>query len=298
MKPTLIVLAAGMGSRYGGLKQIDPVGPHGEVVLDYSVYDAIRAGFGRVVFIIRRDLEDAFRSALGTRYEGKIEVSYVFQELDALPEGFELPPSRVKPWGTAHALWCCRNAVHEPFAVINADDFYGARSFQLLGECLRGMADAANRYAMVGFELGRTLSPFGSVSRGVCQTNEKGELVEVTETHGIQLKDGRIDSDGSSIPLKADTPVSMNTWAFSVDFLAYCDSALKAFLSNLSNPEKEEVYIPFIVDDLIQQQEVVVKMLPCDEQWMGVTYPDDKPAVERGIQELIQEGIYPEALWG
>ena len=298
VKPTLVVLAAGMGSRYGGLKQIDPIGPAGEVVLDYSVYDAIEAGFGKVVFIIRKDIEQDFRDALESNYEGKIEIAYAFQSGEDLPEGYSVPEGRTKPWGTTHATLACRDIVNEPFAVINADDFYGKTSFKILADWLMENADKPNLYSLVGFTLEKTLSEHGSVSRGVCKVVD-GLLVEVEECHeierkgdGIQLRrtEGMDTANGSEV-------VSMNMWGFTPGVFKLMMDNFSAFLDGMPDPMKSEYLIPTIVQDLINDGTIKVEALTSQEQWFGVTYTEDKPAVVASVQKLIDDGVYPASLW-
>ena len=308
MHPTLLVLAAGMGSRYGGLKQIDPVGPSGETVLDYAVLDALRAGFGRVVFIIRRDFEEVFRTQIGTKYAGRIAVDYVFQALDALPEGFTPPPGREKPWGTGHAVWCARDAICEPFAVINADDFYGADSFARLGRFLTGPAASARGFdpmsghrvprslaapfAMVGFKLANTLSEHGSVARGICTAGPDGKLVSIVEHTGIlpeEIGPGKKYS-GAEI-------ASLNCWAFTPALFAGLDAQLRTFLAERGREPKAEFYLPAAVSAMIQQGTATVQVLPTDSSWFGVTYREDKPRVVASIATLVQAGQYPAKLF-
>jgi len=308
MHPTLLVLAAGMGSRYGGLKQIDPVGPSGETVLDYAVFDALRAGFGRVVFIIRRDFEAVFRTQIGAKYAGRIAVDYVFQALDALPEGLTPPPGREKPWGTGHAVWCARDAIREPFAVINADDFYGAHSFAQLGRFLTGPAAAtrgfdpmsghrvpatlAAPFAMVGFKLANTLSEHGAVARGICAAGPDGKLVSIVEHTGIlpeEIGPGKKYS-GAEI-------ASLNCWAFTPALFAGLDAQLRTFLAERGREPKAEFYLPAAVSAMIQQGTATVQVLPTDSSWFGVTYREDKPRVVASIATLIQAGQYPAKLF-
>lgn len=308
MHPTLLVLAAGMGSRYGGLKQIDPVGPSGETVLDYAVFDALRAGFGRVVFIIRRDFEEVFRTQIGAKYAGRIAVDYVFQALDALPEGFTPPSGREKPWGTGHAVWCARDAIREPFAVINADDFYGADSFAQLSRFLTGPAAAARGFdpmsghrvpatlaapfAMVGFKLANTLSEHGAVARGICAAGPDGKLVSIVEHTGIlpgEIGPGKKYS-GAEI-------ASLNCWAFTPALFAGLDAQLRTFLAERGPEPKAEFYLPAAVSAMIQQGTATVQVLPTESSWFGVTYREDKPRVVASIATLIQAGQYPAKLF-
>lgn len=302
MKPTLLVLAAGMGSRYGGLKQMDPMGPHGETVLDYSVFDAIRAGFGRVVFIIREDFAEAFRNGVGARFAGRIEVDYAFQRLDDLPEGFAVPDGRLKPWGTAHAVRAARHLVTEPFAVINADDFYGRDAYQRAADFLKQPAgvDVVAHYAMVGYPLVNTLSDHGDVNRGICTRDAAGRLTYVEEFVAIEREgDGRIRGtalDGSRREIPETTPVSMNFWAFSPALFGQLESEFTTFLTEHGDKEKSEFYIPTLVDALIRAGRADCRVLETDSQWFGVTYPDDKPHVVESIRRLIDAGEYPAPL--
>jgi hypothetical protein len=295
-KPILLVLAAGMGSRYGGLKQIDPVGAHGETIIDYSIYDAIRAGFGKIVFVIRHDIEEAFKKMVGSRFEKKIPVEYVFQELSQLPPGFSLPPNRTKPWGTGQAILLTANTIHDPFAAINADDFYGANSFRVLAEHLQsGSAD----FAMVGFTLRNTLSEFGSVARGVCRTNSAGFLESVTELTKIE-RDGTgakaAGADGKALPLTGDETVSMNMWGFTPALFGTLREGFVEFLKRQGREEKSEFYIPAAVNDIVRAGRARVKVLRSPDSWFGVTYREDRPFVVEGIRKLIVRGDYPEKL--
>jgi NDP-sugar pyrophosphorylase family protein len=297
MQPTLLVLAAGMGSRYGGLKQIDPVGPSGETVLDYAVFDAIRAGFGRVVFVIRREFEALFREKIGAHYAGRIAVDYVFQDLDALPAGCAVPAGREKPWGTGHAVWCAREAVREPFAVINADDFYGEDSFRQLARFLAAPSVAATtdgraEFALVGFRLANTLSEHGAVSRGLCATGPDGRLASITEHTGIVAADV-----GPGRSFGGDETVSMNCWGFSPRLFAGLDAQFCAFLAARTGEPKAEFYLPAAVSALIARGEAEVRVLPTASAWFGVTYREDKPRVMAAILERVRAGSYPERLF-
>ncbi len=298
-QPTLLVLAAGMGSRYGGLKQLDPVGPGGETLLDYSVYDAIRAGFGRVIFLIRRDIEADFREKIGARYAGKVAVDYAFQELGALPGGHVPPPGRTKPWGTAHAIWCAREAIATPFAAINADDFYGADAFRRIGEFLQSTSTSAHpaTFAMAGYRLDKTLSEHGTVARGICEVGADGLLRRIEELTDIARRpDGEIVSDGRI--LDGDTPVSMNFWGFTPQVFAFLGKVLSEFLARNITSEKAEHYIPTAVAEMIAAGEATVRVLATDADWFGVTYRDDRPAVVESIRRLVSGGAYPERLHG
>ena len=296
MQLTLVVLAAGMGSRYGGLKQVDPMGPAGETVLDYSVHDALRAGFGRVLFVIRRDFEAEFRASVGARFAGRVQVDYVFQALDALPEGRTLPAGRVKPWGTGHAVWCAREALAGPFAVINADDFYGAGSFARLAAFLRAAGTAKTappEFAMVGFRLANTLSEHGAVSRGVCSAGPDGLLADIEEHTGILAAEV---GTGPGARYAPDTIVSMNCWGFTPAFLPQLDACWRAFLAANGASEKAEFYLPFAVNDLLRSGAARVRLLPTEDPWFGVTYREDKPRVQAAIAALVAAGVYPSPL--
>jgi len=295
MAPTLLVLAAGMGSRYGGLKQIDPVGPSGETVLDYAVFDAQRAGFARVVFVIRRDFEALFREKIGARYAGRIEVDYVFQSLDQLPAGFAVPAGREKPWGTGHAVWCAREAVKENFAVINADDFYGADSFAQLARFLASIRHSAigvRQFSMVGFKLAHTLSEHGGVSRGVCVSDAAGNLVSTIETHGIVPTEV-----GAGRRFSGDEIVSLNCWGFTPALFAGLEAQFRGFLAAHGAEAKAEFYLPGAVSAMIARGEAAVRVLPTESAWFGITYRDDKPRVAAAIAALVQAGTYPARLW-
>lgn len=300
MKPTLIVLAAGMGSRYGGLKQLDPVGPSDEVILDYSVYDSIRAGFGKVVFVIRRDIEEAFKQQVGSKYEHRLPVEYAFQELGDLPEGFSVPEERVKPWGTVHAMLAARELVKEPFAVINADDFYGPGSFRLLAEALQDREVDSSEYVLVAYPLKNTVSPHGTVSRGVCEVSGEGQLISVEECHEIHpVAEGIQLSCGSGVEVvEGSQLVSMNTWGFTPRFFEQGMEGFTDFLKDVPDPLKSEYYIPSLVQELIDRGEGRVEVIPSGESWLGVTYPEDKAAVQEGLRKLVAQGIYPASLWG
>ncbi len=299
-KPTLLVLAAGIGSRFGGLKQIAPVGPNGEIIIDYSIFDAIRAGFDKVVFVIRRDIEADFRQAVGRRFEDLVVVDYAFQERDDLPAGYALPPDRTKPWGTAHAILAARHAIHEPFAVINADDFYGAEGYRLLHEFLAGAVATASvtpDWALVGFVLRNTLSDHGSVARGVCRCSAEGMLATVNEHLALE-RDGQAAIDPpTGTRFSGDERVSMNMWGFTPDIFEVLSTGFADFLAaNIGNP-KAEFQIPVAVDREIQDGRRRVKVLATAEAWCGVTYTADKPQVTAHIAELVGAGRYPTPLW-
>lgn len=295
MKPTLLILAAGMGSRYGGLKQIDPVGPAGQTILDYSVYDAKRAGFGKVVFIIRKDIEDDFKSVFADKFSKTIALEWVFQELDNLPEGIEPPEGRVKPWGTGHAVMMAANAIKEPFAVINADDFYGREAFEKAVDFFN-TSQKDTDYAMVAYQLKNTLSDYGTVSRGVCEADENSWLISVVENTKIAREGEQVyntDSVGAKTPLDDDTLVSMNFWCFKPTFFGQLESHFRRFIVNNVNDLKSEFYIPTVVDALINSNQARVKVLPNTGQWFGITYKEDKPLVIEKINTLTADGQYP-----
>ena len=291
--PTLLVLAAGMGSRYGGLKQLDPVGPGGETLLDYSVHDALRAGFDRVVFLIRRDIERDFRGKIGARYEGEVDVGYAFQQLDDLPGGFTPPSGRSKPWGTAHAIWCARNTIKTPFVAINADDFYGADSFRQLAGFLANVDTNAQpaTFAMAGYRLDKTLSEHGTVARGICDIVDGGLLRGVEEFTDITRRpDGTIASgDRTFAP---DTPVSMNFWGFTPQIFPLLEKTLGDFLAENDRSEKAECYIPSAVAGMITSGAATVRVLPTSADWFGVTYREDRPRVVESIAKLVAAGAY------
>jgi len=299
MKPTLFVLAAGMGSRYGGLKQIDGLGPNGETIMDYSVFDAMRAGFGKVVFVIRHDFEDDFRRVVVSKYEGKVPCEICFQSVDKLPEGYTLNPERTKPWGTNHAVLMARDIIHEPFAVINADDFYGRESFQVLADFLHSVEGKQGEYCMVGYRVCNTLSENGSVSRGICSTDENGFLTGVVERTHIEEVGRKIvfTEDGKDTVIDPMSPVSMNMWGFTPEYFQYVDEAFRAFLDAHGQELKAEFYIPTLVNDLIQAGRATCRVLDTPSRWFGVTYPEDRPQVVMKINTMIQEGIYPAKLF-
>jgi dTDP-glucose pyrophosphorylase len=301
MKPTLLVLAAGMGSRYGGLKQIDPVGPNGETIIDYSIYDAIQAGFGKVVFVIRRDIEDAFRNFLGDRLNDHIEVAFAFQELDALPEGFSVPQGRTKPWGTGHAILVAKDEVNTPCLVINGDDFYGRESFAKASEYLIAAKDETMAdYSMVAYQLCNTLSDFGSVSRGICTVSEQQHLMGVEEFTKISKTGISIthqQDDGSHHEFSGQEATSMNMFGFTPSIFEHLEKHFVAFLESRSQEEKSELYIPAVVNQLIQEKLATCTVIPTSEQWFGVTYREDREHVCSCIQKLISSGVYPEKLF-
>ncbi len=301
MPQTLVVLAAGMGSRYGGLKQIDPMGPSGETILDYSVFDALRAGFSKVVFIIRPDFEADFRNNVSSKFEHLVDVEYAFQTLDKLPSGWSVPAGREKPWGTTHAILCAADVVKENFAVINADDFYGQESYAVLNEELSGVDSFANTFSMVGFTLRNTLSDHGSVARGVCTTNENGLLTHIDEMTNLSREgSGALYTreDGSVLNLTGDEPVSMNMWGFTPRLFDHLDRVFQEFLRTSGTELKSECFIPLTVGQLITEKHVTCKVLRSNSTWFGVTYKEDKEIVQGSIAALVEKGKYPQSLWG
>ena len=305
-KPVLVVLAAGMGSRYGGLKQMDSVAGHGQSIIDYSIYDARRAGFEKVIFVIKRALEEDFRRLVGDRIARGIQVEYAFQELDDLPAGYAVPAGRKKPWGTTHAVLAARDLIRGPFAVINSDDYYGPEAFRLIYDFLSTQDEAAvpQRYAMVSYLLGNTVTDNGSVARGVCRVGEDGLLREVVEHTRIE-KDGSdacstLDGGETWVPLPGSTPVSMNFWGFQRSFVDEGEARFPEFLDRIlaENPEKGEFYLPLLVSRLIGEGKVQVRVLPSEDKWYGVTYREDKPGVVAALADMTARGLYPENLWG
>ena len=298
---TLVIMAAGMGSRYGGIKQLEPVGPSGEIIMDYSIFDAIEAGFNKVVFIIRKDLEKDFREVIGNRIEKLIQVEYVFQELDALPEGFTKPVDRTKPWGTGQAVLCCKDVVKEPFAVINADDYYGKEAFRIVNRFLNDPSYEPTQYCMAGFILGNTLSENGAVTRGVCRVNEHGVLVDIEETSGIipALDHAKAkNAAGEEIKISLNSVVSMNMWGFHPALFSTLETGFVDFLSGLGENElKKEYLLPTVVGDLVKQGKAEVKVLKTEDRWFGVTYKEDKETVVQSIRALIDQGDYPAKLF-
>ncbi len=301
MNTTLLILAAGMGSRYGGMKQVDPFGPSGETITDYSIYDALRAGFDRFVFVISPRMEEDFKSSYVKKFPSHVEVDYVIQSIDNIPEGLKLPEERKKPWGTAHAVLMAKDAIREPFAVINADDYYGQESYQIMHDFLvRTSAEVPGQYCMVGFQLQKTVSEHGSVARGVCQVNDHGFLQGMVERTKIYLKDGAIvfeDENGTIEKLDPMSTVSMNLFGFTPDFFGHLEAHFSEFIvENLQNP-KAEFFIPLAVDRLLSSGEARMSVLQTPESWFGVTYQEDKPKVLKAIRDLVDRGIYPESLW-
>ena len=312
MKPTLLLLAAGMGSRYGGLKQLDQVGPNGETIMDYSIYDAIQAGFGKIVFVIRKDFEEQFRQQVLAKYEGHIPAELVFQSLGKLPEGYTVPEGREKPWGTNHAVLMGKDVINEPFCAINCDDFYNRDAFMVIGKYLSELPEnATNQYAMVGFRIGNTLSENGTVARGICSVNEQGNLSTVVERTEIMRtsEDGQQtgsdqavrykDENGNWVAVPDNTPVSMNMWGFTPDYFVHSEEYFKAFLSDKENMEnlKAEFFIPLMVNKLITDETASVKVLDTTSKWFGVTYAADRQATVDRIQQLVDEGVYPKKLF-
>jgi hypothetical protein len=300
MKPTLFVLAAGMGSRYGGLKQLDGLGPNGETIMDYSIFDAIRSGFGKIVFVVRHSFEEDFRRIIVSKYEDHIPVEVVFQELDCLPEGFSVPEGRVKPWGTNHAVLMGKEVISEPFAVINADDFYGRHSYAVLAAELTAMEGCRNRYCMVGYRIGNTLSESGAVARGVCETNAENFLTGVVERTAVERIDGEIrftDEHGQTVTVGEDTPVSMNMWGFTPDYFQYSEDYFVEFLNANKNNLKSEYFIPLMVNELITRNKARVKVLDTTSKWFGVTYSADRQGAVDKIRALIDAGEYPSPLF-
>jgi dTDP-glucose pyrophosphorylase len=303
MKPTLFILAAGMGSRYGGLKQLDGLGPNGETIMDYSVFDAMRAGFGKVVFVIRKDFEEDFRKVVLSKYADHVQCEVCFQGIDNLPEGFTRNPERTKPWGTNHAVLMGAPVINEPFAVINCDDFYGRDSYRVMAEFLSNLPEGSkNTYSMIGFRVGNTLSESGTVSRGICGTNENNLLTSVVERTKIQRMDGEVkymDDNDEWVATPETTPVSMNFWGFTPDYFTYSEDYFKGFLADPKNMAnlKSEFFIPLLVDKLISEGTATVEVLDTTSKWFGVTYPEDRQSVVDKIQALVDAGEYPAKLF-
>ncbi|MBQ2758369.1 MAG: nucleotidyltransferase [Clostridia bacterium] len=298
---TLVIMAAGMGSRYGGLKQIDPVGANGEIILDYSVYDAAEAGFDKVIFVIKHEIEEDFKKIVHGKYDGKIKVEYAFQDINNLPEGYKVPEGRVKPWGTGHAVLSCDGMINGPFAVINADDYYGKEAFRLIYNELKNN-DNENEFCMVGFKVENTLTENGFVARGVCQTNNDGYLTDIVERTKIGIKDSKIvftEDDGETFTqLEKGSIVSMNCWGFSGMMMTELRNRFAACLErNKDNMLKCEYFLPFVVDDLLKEGKVSVKVMGTSEKWYGVTYKEDKQTVVAALKQKVTDGIYPEKLW-
>ncbi len=299
MKPTLLILAAGIGSRYGGVKQMDQIGPSGESIIDYSIFDAIRAGFGKVVFVINPKIEQEFKAIYEQRLKGKIETAYVLQEISNIPDGLQVNPERVKPWGTGHAVLVAKHLINEPFAVINADDFYGAQAFQVLGDYLKNLKNTDTQYAMVGYLLKNTLSENGSVSRGVCQVKEHLLADVVERTAIVRTPKGIVyEEDGKQIEIEENALVSMNFWGFSPRYFEQSEAYFKTFIQEHANELKAEFYIPFVVNQLIKEKKASVKVLESHDKWFGVTYQADKAVTIHQVKEFVKAGKYPANLWG
>jgi len=301
MQPTLLVLAAGIGSRYGGLKQIDPVGPSGEIILDYSIYDAVRAGFGKVVFVIRKDIECEFKQTIGNRFAGVVSVEYVFQELADLPGGYSVPRGRVKPWGTGQAILAARDVIDVPFAVINADDFYGRAGYHLVYKYLNTASDGEYAdYVMVGYALRNTLSDFGSVARGICECDNEGYVTRVAEKTTI-FRDGDaarvVEDDGSETIVSGDSLVSMNFWGVTPSIFDHLAAAFRDFMSNQGSETNSEFFIPSVVGELVERGVAKVTMLENSDAWFGVTYREDKAMVTENIQKMVDARLYPRKLF-
>ena len=299
MKPTLFILAAGMGSRYGGLKQLDGLGPNGETIMDYSVFDAMRAGFGKVVFVIRKDFEEDFRNVVLSKYADHVPCEVCFQGIDNLPEGFTRNPERTKPWGTNHAVLMAKDIIKEPFMVINADDFYGKESFEVMAKFLLDVNGQEGKYCMAGYRVGNTLSEHGTVSRGVCATDKMGFLTDVVERTAIENKNGHVvyQDNGVDVEIPFETPVSMNMWGFTPEYFTYAEEAFKAFLTENAQELKAEFYIPTLVNDMIKSGKATCQVLDTTAKWFGVTYADDRQMVVDKIQALVEAGVYPNKLF-
>lgn len=298
MKPTLMILAAGMASRYGSMKQTEGFGPHGETIMDYSIYDAIRAGFGKVVFIIRKDFAENFKATFEPKLKGKIETEYVFQEMDSFTEGFTIPSERSKPWGTAHAVLCAKDVVNEPFAVINADDFYGRNAFEKAFKFLTNECDEKT-YSLIGYELNKTLSEHGTVSRGVCDVDDRGNLVSITERTKIYKEGNEIvfEDNGEKKKVSFDSKVSMNFWCFHSSVFELTEKLFHQFLRDHINEPKSEFFIPIVADHFIKEAGGIIKVISTSSQWFGVTYKEDAPVVAKSLNQLIDKGDYPQSLW-
>jgi len=302
MHTTLLILAAGMGSRYGGMKQVEAFGPSGETITDYSIYDAVRTGFEHFVFVISPKMEEDFKTNYVKKFPANLKVDYVIQSLENLPRGFKVPVDRQKPWGTAHAVLMAKDAINEPFAVINADDYYGRKSYKIMNHFLTQTSEEApGNYCMVGFELQKTVSKHGSVARGICQMNDKGYLTGMVERTKVFLKDKEIvfeEEDGSLHSLDPKDTVSMNLFGFTPDFFSHIEENFKRFLKKNANNPKAELYIPYVVNNLLAAAKSKMTVLQTPDSWFGVTYQEDKPRVLKAIRELVDDGTYPESLWG
>ena len=299
MKPTLLILAAGMASRYGSMKQVDGFGPHGETIIDYSIFDAINAGFGKISFIIREEFAEPFKAIFEPKLKGRIETDYVYQSYDLKPFGIEKTIERAKPWGTAHAVLAARHQIHEPFCVINADDFYGADAYIKMAKFLNTEV-ADDKFSIIGYQVDKTLSDYGTVSRGVCQVDDNGNMVAINERLKVYFdKNGGVvyEEDGIEVRLPSDTQVSMNFWGFTPAVFEKTMPLFKAFVEANENNPKAEFFIPLIGDELIKSGEATFKVIPTDAKWFGVTYKEDKPIVQKCISDLVESGVYPENLW-
>lgn len=299
MKPTLLILAAGIGRRYGGFKQIDKVGPSGETIMDYSIYDALKADFGKIVFVISQDIEKEFNEIILPRFSDKVEVDYVFQETDMIPSGIQVTYERDKPWGTGHAVLVAVDKITEPFAVVNADDFYGRNSFRIIADYLV-LTESKTDFCMVGYQLDKTLSEYGNVARGVCKTDHNNFLNVVTERTNIEKLNGKIvftEKDGQQVELTGKEIVSMNLWGFKPSIFDYLENYFRKFIQKNSDNPKAEFFIPIMITELIQNKQARIKVLESGDKWFGVTYREDKPAVVRRLKELVDQGLYPESLW-
>ena len=298
MKPTLLILAAGMGSRYGGIKQMDSFGPSGETIIDYSIYDAIQSGFGKIVFIIRDDFAEAFKNIFEPKLKGKVETDYVMQEMDSFTNDFKLSTERTKPWGTAHAVLCAKDAIHEPFAVINADDFYGRDAFEKAAKFLKEEI-SPETWCIIGYQLSKTLSENGTVSRGVCQVDDDGNLVSIAERIKIYPEGNKIiyEENDAKTELPADTSVSMNFWCFHQNAFDYIQKLFQRFLQENGDKPKAEFFIPIVGDAFIKEKLGKIKVIQTSAQWFGVTYREDAPGVKQSIEALVESGAYPKKLW-
>lgn len=299
MKPTLLILAAGMASRYGSMKQVDGFGPNGETIIDYSIYDAIKAGFGKVSFIIREEFAEPFKAIFEPKLSGRIETDYVYQSYDLKPFGIDKEIERAKPWGTAHAVLAARNQINEPFCVINADDFYGYDSFEKMAKFLTTEV-ADDKYSLIGYQIDKTLSDYGSVSRGVCKVDDDGNMVEINERTQVYFKDGGkvvYEEGGVETPLSTDTRVSMNFWGFTPAVFKQSEQMFRDFVAANEDKPKSEFFIPLVADQLIKSGQASFKVIPTASKWFGVTYKEDKPIVQKCISELVNNGVYPENLW-
>jgi choline kinase len=299
MKPTLLILAAGMASRYGSMKQVDGFGPNGETIIDYSIYDAIKAGFGKVSFIIREEFAEPFKAIFEPKLAGRIETDYVFQSYDLKPFGIDKEIERAKPWGTAHAVLAARNQINEPFCVINADDFYGYDSFEKMAKFLTTEV-ADDKYSLIGYQIDKTLSDYGSVSRGVCKVDDNGNMIEVNERTQVYFKDGGkvvYEEGGVETELSTDTRVSMNFWGFTPAVFKQSEQMFRDFVAANEDKPKSEFFIPLVADQLIKSGIASFKVIPTASKWFGVTYKEDKPIVQKSISELVENGTYPTNLW-